>query len=98
MTAVLTFLFGTLAYCKDLHLPCYVLACKSDVAGGISATDASRAATPYSRVIEISTSTDEGKWRMRKAVDTLIKDITNPRGMLVVCFAPLIIDAMNFMQ
>lgn len=50
--------------------------------GGIPAVDAGRAAAAYSKVMEISTSNDDGKRRIRRAFDTLMKDIINPRGTL----------------
>ncbi|KAH8120383.1 ras GEF [Phellopilus nigrolimitatus] len=64
-----------LAGYQALDIPTLVIACKSDLEKRVPPGDAVRAVDQYSRMIEISQYTDEGKVRMRKAVDVLVRDI-----------------------
>ena len=52
-----------------------VLACKADLEKRVDSETAARLVDEYSKIAEISTHSDEGKGRMRKAVDVLVRQI-----------------------
>ena len=63
---------------KALSIPTMVLACKVDLEKRIESEDAARILEKYAKIVEISQYSDEGKSRMRKAVDVLVRQTSVP--------------------
>ncbi|KAI5124641.1 hypothetical protein M0805_004250 [Coniferiporia weirii] len=69
-----------LAGYKSLKMQTMVIACKADLEGQIHPEDAARVVDQYSKIAEVSQYSDEGKSRMRKAVDILVRQIITARS------------------
>ncbi|KAL5495208.1 hypothetical protein ACEPAI_671 [Sanghuangporus weigelae] len=65
---------------KSLSIPTLVIACKADLEKRLPPEDAALAVNPYSKLTEVSCYSDEGKRRMRKAVDWLVKRVVTSRS------------------
>lgn len=53
-----------------------VLACKTDLEKRIDSEEAARIVEQYAKIVEVSQHSDEGKGRMRKAVDVLVRQVS----------------------
>lgn len=56
-----------------------MIACKSDLEKRLPPEDVALAVNPYSKLSEVSCYSDDGKRRMRRAVDWLLKRVVASR-------------------
>lgn len=61
-----------------------VIACKVDLEKRIDSESAACVVQRYAKIVEISQYTDNGKSRMRKAMDVLVRQINADKGLLSV--------------
>ncbi|TDL28449.1 ras GEF [Rickenella mellea] len=69
-----------LAVYNKLKVPTMVLACKSDLAKAVSPEEALKKVQHFAGIVEVSNRTENGKSKMRKCVDHLIRAIVKDKS------------------
>lgn len=67
---------GTVVGYRALDIPAIVLACKSDLENHILPVNALRIVQPYCGIIEATTKTEEGKSKMRRSIEVMLRLIS----------------------
>ncbi|KLO20265.1 ras GEF [Schizopora paradoxa] len=65
---------------RALDIPAIVLACKSDLEIQILPVNALRIVQPYCNIIEATTKTEEGKSKMRRSIEVMVRLISESSG------------------
>jgi len=65
---------------RALDIPAIVLACKSDLENHILPVNALRIVQPYCGIIEATTKTEEGKSKMRRSIEVMLRLISESSG------------------